>query len=409
VYQFNRNGQPGYFHIPTEWDRKDDSAVEQAHKIAEMGSKIIKIRANYKGSNDIDENSVAGVLKIPTFDTFFFWWRNDERKWQKGHLTEKEYAEEREATRKFAVRLLNDPSNKERTFFLGNWEGDWILIGEEKPRKPVPEGHIEGMKQWFKARQEGVDLARKDVPHSKHKIYHYVEVNRVRDAFDDNSKLANGAGKKDGGWILFNADRLVNKVLPFVDVDYVSYSSYDIQDNSTELMEETLKFIENHMGSGLKKEDRRQIPGRRVFIGECGYPVINDKYEQQTEIKPSVHEKKNREMFMRFLKTGVPYIIYWEMYNNETSKKENEKRSGIQRGFWLIDDMNKKWPLYFTMANLFHHQVNIDIHKVREESAGFLTKYDPGSHQNAVKCINDKDCVTDNTWISVFSPDRHNQ
>jgi hypothetical protein len=31
----------------------------------------------------------------------------------------------------------------------------------------------------------------------------------------------------------------------------------------------------------------------------------------------------------------------------------NEVPNGIQRGFWLIDDKNEKWPLYITYQNFY--------------------------------------------------------
>jgi regulatory protein YycI of two-component signal transduction system YycFG len=34
------------------------------------------------------------------------------------------------------------------------------------------------------------------------------------------------------------------------------------------------------------------------------------------------------------------------MYNNEIS-------NGIQKGFWLIDNTNTKWPLYDTYSNFY--------------------------------------------------------
>jgi hypothetical protein len=40
------------------------------------------------------------------------------------------------------------------------------------------------------------------------------------------------------------------------------------------------------------------------------------------------------------LQWGCPFLLYWEMYNNEVDK------DGKQRGFWLIDDKGVKQPVY---------------------------------------------------------------
>ena len=47
------------------------------------------------------------------------------------------------------------------------------------------------------------------------------------------------------------------------------------------------------------------------------------------------------------LKWGCPFILFWEMYNNELTE------DGSNRGFWLIDKYNKKTPLYYTHQNFY--------------------------------------------------------
>ena len=86
---------------------------------------------------------------------------------------------------------------------------------------------------------------------------------------------------------------------------------------------------------------------------------------------PETHEKVS----------GVPYILYWAMYNNEVRdikiKHKNGTVLGIkeksediktnneevvlyiekqQQGFWLIDNHNVKPPLYYTLEDLYKAQ-----------------------------------------------------
>ncbi|MDB6004800.1 MAG: hypothetical protein JWR15_1787, partial [Prosthecobacter sp.] len=42
------------------------------------------------------------------------------------------------------------------------------------------------------------------------------------------------------------------------------------------------------------------------------------------------------------LEWGCPFILYWELYNNEL------EADGQQRGFWMIDDKGTKQPIYET-------------------------------------------------------------
>jgi len=38
---------------------------------------------------------------------------------------------------------------------------------------------------------------------------------------------------------------------------------------------------------------------------------------------------------------GAPFVLYWEMYNNEVDGNRHT-------GFWLIDDRGNPWPFYDT-------------------------------------------------------------
>jgi hypothetical protein len=133
--------------------------------------------------------------------------------------------------------------------------------------------------------------------------------------------------------------RVVNKVLPFTNVDYVSYSSYDAQSLSQTEYNNVMNYIEANLPS------RPLIKGKRVFIGEMGrasYDLSSSKAQ---------HESVNRENIRKGLSWGAPFVLYWEFYNNEVP-------NGIQRGFWLIDDKNEKWPLYTTYQNFYSKAKN---------------------------------------------------
>jgi len=129
--------------------------------------------------------------------------------------------------------------------------------------------------------------------------------------------------------------RVANYVLPHVNVDYVSYSSYDMQGLNQTEVESTLNYLLS------KVQPKAGIPGKRVFIGEFGIPETN---AGNNSIQ---HEKVNRDIIIKYLKWGPDFILYWEMYNNEIDK------NGQQVGFWLINDKDVKQPLYFTFQKLY--------------------------------------------------------
>jgi hypothetical protein len=124
--------------------------------------------------------------------------------------------------------------------------------------------------------------------------------------------------------------RVVNAVLPHTNVDFVSYSSYDAQLRPEADVNRALDYIEARL------KPNPEIPGKRVIVTEFGMSADAYRYN------PDQHEQANRNIIAKYLAWGVPMILYWEMYNNEVV-------AGQHRGFWLIDDKNVKWPLYFTM------------------------------------------------------------
>ncbi|QLZ69953.1 hypothetical protein FOLKNPGA_02753 [Legionella sp. PC1000] len=302
----------------------DDPVVEQAKRILDMGSKMIKISAK--------EGPVLDAILDMPFDTYFFWWRSDGKIWENG-LSAPDKAKEYKATYSFAKKLLTRNAQLERTFYLGNWEGDWYLIDPKNQIEPSQK-KIQGMIDWFNIRQKAVEDARKDVgANSLAKVYLYAEVNRVRDA------------------MVFNKARVVNKVLPKTNVDYVSYSSYDVQQEPVDVIKQTLNYIED------KLPKKTGINGRRVFIGECGIQA------KLVGFNPQKHEKVNRDIFIKFLQTNVPFILYWEMYNNEVENNEHQ-------GFWLINEKDQKQPLYDTLEALYTAQK--DFKDIRKQSIQWL-------------------------------------
>jgi hypothetical protein len=46
------------------------------------------------------------------------------------------------------------------------------------------------------------------------------------------------------------------------------------------------------------------------------------------------------------LELGCPFVLYWEMYNNEVV-------NGVQNGFWMINDRGEKQPVYYTHRDYY--------------------------------------------------------
>lgn len=307
----------------------EDRLVETSIAILDMGSNILKIslslgynitgRPNYASLTSLvrDDPSFSKVMEMPF--TYYFFWAKSEAKWKDGYSMA-ERTDDSIQIADLTKYLLTKFNNTGKQFFIGHWEGDWYLLDNYDANFIPTETRINGNIQWLRCRQNAVDEANKVTSHTNVEVYTYCEVNRVVDAM--NGKI-----------------RVVNKVLPFTNVDYVSYSSYDAQSLNQSEYNNVLNYIEANLPS------RPLIKGKRVFIGEIGKNAV------ELGSSKTQHESVNRENIRKAIAWGAPFVLYWEMYNNEIA-------DGIQKGFWLIDDKNEKWPLFYTYQNFYSKAKN---------------------------------------------------
>lgn len=237
-----------------------------------------------------------------------------ESRWRDGFSRAEKEAEYREIY-DLARYLLLTYSGSSKTFYLGHWEGDGLLRGTVAPENDarVTATAVQGMADWLNTRQRAVDDAKRDTPHRAVEVWNYTEVNHV--------KLA-----------MLGRPALVNEVLPKTNVDLVSYSCYDTE-AQPELLKCALSYIESKLPA------KPGFKGRRVFIGEYGFPA--ERYS------PDEQDRLSRGVMRAGIEWGCPLILYWELYNNEVGL------GGKQRGFWLIDDKGSRQPVYETHRAYF--------------------------------------------------------
>ena len=290
--------------------------VETAGAIAALGSNTIKLqlKAMADGGQTLAEIArsdpvIQTVIDMP-FTNLLMWvypQATRARLFEPATLGT-EYRELYDLTR----YLRQTYSGTGKVFFLGNWEMDNHLTASRK-KEPSPD-LLANVAAWIERRQQAVDDAKRDTPGSELQVYYYLELNLVWDAI---------AGKP----------RAANAVLPVTPVDYVSYSAYDsLLPSPEQKLPQALDYLQSQM----KPKD--EISGKRVFIGEYGFPA--DRYTPQEQ------DDLSRRVMRIGLEWECPFVLYWEMYNNEV-------RDGRQRGFWLIDNEGRKQPVYFTLQKYY--------------------------------------------------------
>lgn len=307
--------------------------VETAQEIHAMGSNVIKFRLepsfhedNYSGGDPGEyaslkelasgDDAIRTVLEMP-FTYYFFWgtpmqacsWQDDDGYTRKD--AETEYREIHD----LATHLLTTYAGTGKKFYFGNWEGDWLLLkGFDRTKNPARKD-IRNMIKWANNRQQAVEDARRDTDVEDVAVYHYIELVLVEKGIRGLPCIA-------------------TEVLPHTNVDYVSYSAYEMQNDYDlpKAMDRVLGFIEE------KLPPKPEIPGPRVFIGEFG--------RQGNTVGPEAQRDHAVEFIQAGLQWGSPFILWWQLYGNEVE-------DGHHRGYWLIDDKGKEWPLYHTLRDYF--------------------------------------------------------
>jgi hypothetical protein len=313
----------------------NNELIETANAITNMGSDVIKMElaAGYWGKYGITQNpsinslmslvksepSCRHVFDMP-FHRYIVWaaaFSTASPDWKNGYTSTTDQANDYKEFYNLTTYLLTNYNNSGKTFYLGHWEGDGYLENNNWATNPLP-SWCPGFVGYLNNRQKAIDDAKSATVFSNVNVFGYAECNRVRDAMN------NGVN---------NNQRMINYVIPYVtNLDYVSYSSYDMQrlDNATKTS--TMDYIEAHLPTNKVS----RIPGERVWIGEYGYANAGDTpAQQEPETRAYI------QWLLNYGLKGIPYILFWEIYDNETNA------DGSYKYFYLIDPNNVPAPCYY--------------------------------------------------------------
>jgi hypothetical protein len=247
------------------------------------------------------------------------------------HYSDERYAEDVRQFEELTAYLLRAYKGKGKTFILQNWEGDWAVGWKPDLKEEPSEKAIQGMTRWMNARQEGVDRARAAFPNTDVKVYHACEVNLVAQAIK---------GRRT----------VTNDVLPRTHCDLYSYSAYDtigIAGDDFAKGQAAFRAALEHMAS--KAPPSKAFGHNNVYVGEFGWPEVASKQD------PSASTAKSLNVIRMTVETaldfGCPYIVYWQLYDNEARSKERPTNSDV-RGFYLIKPDGTHAAAYDYFASL---------------------------------------------------------
>jgi hypothetical protein len=232
-----------------------------------------------------------------------------------------DFREDEEQVRELADYLLKKFKNRDVTFILQNWEGDWMLRDNERQEwlsgdYPDLEKRVAGFARWFQARQNGVNRARQDNPDSKCRVLHAVEANRVLDSWHD-------------------VPTITSHVLPRINPDMFSWSCYDGLARGKKSFEASAVGV--WQGWETIQNYARQRPGGGeipVMIGEIGLP----------EHKANLSATDVAEIYDGALASSIALDVdgfyLWQVYCNEIedgiAKDKGVYTEEELRGYWLV-------------------------------------------------------------------------
>ena len=253
-------------------------------------------------------------------------------------------------------------AGSQKRFMLEHWEGDWSArCGSYDGSKPASPAVQLRMTQWLQARQDGVEAGRaqwcrearpagvdcgaRDAGAAIHaaagvEVFHASEVNLVLNAmttgFPDN----------------------ILKVIPYVRLDMVSYSSYDTMALSPGFAD-ALDFIAAHHNRTAAS------PTPAVFVAEFGVA----QNEESTENLIAVYNNVVRWAASTNPATGVQRasnVFAWELFDNEVNPSKQfpggrcNAATGPQfnasdlHGFWMIRPDGSPAPNFYWMQAIIN-------------------------------------------------------
>lgn len=279
-----------------------------------------------------DHPEVKALLDLPVTDLLFWAASFSVPKWQRRIDSNGLEPAARQAVYDeiydLTVYLLNNYSGSGKNFYLGNWEGDWMLSGTGSiAPEEIPAERIQAMIDWANARQEAIDDAKAATPHSDVNVWFYLEMNKA-------------------DWAREGRPCVLNSVIPAMPkLDFISISAYSMHKfNGDPAPKWRVHSDLDLIQAQLDAKPNPGIPGSRVMVGEYGYQ-FNDRYSDLTDFAEA-HITTARDI-LSWPNGTVRFILQWQFFNPA------ERSDGSSKEMNQIGDANDRRPLYYMHENFY--------------------------------------------------------
>lgn len=321
--------------------------LDYARATLRQGGRVVKFRLSDKyantdgftavpGINTLvelvrDQPEVKEILDMPLSD-YVFWvstfgvptwhWHLDEEGLIPNKTTQiyNEFYD-------LVVYLLQTYSGTGKRFYLGNWEGDWMLSGEYKnDPNTIPQNRIQGMIDWANVRQQALDDAKANTAYSDVEVWFYLEMNKA-------------------DWMREDLPCVANSVIPAMPkLDMVSISSYSMhKDNSLPATDSRIHSDLDQIQALLDAKPDTSISGSRIMIGEYGWQYNDSVYTNLTEF--ALRHVDTARSFFSWQGSTLRFLFQWQFFNQAA------KTDGSSKEMSQIGPGNDRRPLYYMHEN----------------------------------------------------------
>jgi hypothetical protein len=287
----------------------------------------------------INDERVDQLFSDPYFTSHAFWapskgvngfYKNG------ADRTHSKYLEVEEQNYRAAKELLTKYGDMGKKFLFQNWEGDWMLRGNNKQWEDNPanipddvQWEIEGMARMWRASMRGIEKAVAEFPNATSEIQYAVEYNKL---FDN----VNGVRKP---LMEIGIPCLVADVLPKVRMHMASWSAYDGN------WEESGKPYPTGFWNGMEiagyfTNNTKGLEGVPVQIGEIG---LNENTPFKSLSDAEIISRYDKIIAMT-AKLGVQNVYIWNLYNSGAQSVALEKDTQYAESY-LYQVLDGKWVI----------------------------------------------------------------
>jgi len=229
-----------------------------------------------------------------------------------------------------AVYLLQNYSGTGKNFYLGNWEGDWMLSGTGTYLdQSIPPERLQAMIDWANIRQQAIDDAKAATAHSDVNVWFYLEANKMDWA-------------RDGDICVTNT---VIPVMP--QLDFISFSSYSLHKDGGFTADETQMHSDlNILQSRIDAKPDPSILGSRLIIGEYGFQFGNTGRFADFEEHAQEHVTSLRN-FLSWQGGTLRFILQWQFYSRQVTEAD------VPYEMCQISELYEIRPLYYLHENFY--------------------------------------------------------